>query len=596
MEYHLNYLQLNGLSFTDSPALVKLPDSDWTAHLRTDSAPPLSKLTYQGIIKFYMDKHLYKNEIETVTNGYIRSPISLDALYEDFQKMNQPYHKLEVDTTLQYSINAIHEAFRPSKKLHIVHYADVRLYPWPLNTSAELPFTQDQRVNDYLDSLFERREILDRKKNFHNLYNYIFDACRFPIHKIKDGLCFTGNLEKDYIFPITAHIRPGLASVNRLAKLKNRLVCGVPKLELLPECMFAYPLFNDYLKTGLSPLLWGYETMLGGWLKLRQEMEPSLLSRFFVLSTDWSQFDHRVLFELMNIILENDKDYYDWTEYQPTADYPFSKLDPTRLKNLYNWLTYASFSSPILMPDGKLWFRVRNGLPSGMFRTQYLDSKINGIMLLCILIDAGFIIDVEKFMKLLGDDGLTAIQQFLPPSAVPGFLKFLSQRALIRFNAVLSADATEIHQSFDFCELLGYRNFAGKPYRDELKLIAQMLYPESGSFELNALMGRCIGIAYASLGRHERLLRLCRDIYEYLRTNGVQPKQAAFYRLFDPNLRVDPTFVPDHFPTVHEIQKWTSCPYVRQKSDNERYWPTSHFLEIEDIDSRLSALLTSAFT
>jgi len=591
MEYHYSLLRTLDINPDTAPALVEITNDKWHLPHATRSAAPLSQVTYQNIVLHFIEKHMMSDEISLIRDGFTRSPVSTEALYKDFFKMDQPIVDLLQDSNFSEAFGLVQNAFRPRKKIHILHYADTRLYPWPLNTNVELPFSHDQRVNEYLDSKFKAGDISDRKKNLHNLYDYVYDAVRYPIHRIKDGLCFTGNFEKDYIYPITAHIRPGLAKTDRASKIKNRLVCGVSKVQLIPENMFAYPLFREYQESGLSPLLWGYETILGGWKKLRNEMEPQLPTRYFIISGDWSEFDHRVLFTLMELVFIGDMSYYDWTEYQSTHEYPHCPFEPDRLVNLYMWLIYATFSSPLLMPDNKLWMRTRNGLPSGMFRTQYIDSKINAIMLVTILLDAGFVIDISKFLKLLGDDNIIVIWRYLPPDQYLPLLDFLSDRAMLRFNAKLSREATEIHHSFDFVELLGYRNFCGYPYRDTLKLLAQMLYPESDSYELNALKGRTIGIAYASLARDPRLMSVCKDIHDYLDSQGVSVKKSAFIRMFDPNLTRDPTFEPDHFPTLLEIQKWTSMPYSKTQIDFDRYWPSNHFIDIKDPIDQISLML-----
>jgi len=549
-----------------------------------------NKLVYEFIVRTFLHKHMYSYEIDTILNQFARSPISLDALYEDTFKAQQPRVRLMIDDTLENAINAIQDAFRPRKKLYPVHFADTRYYPWPLSSNIELPYSNDRHVEQYLLQRFNNNEIPNRKTNFHNLYNYVFEDLRPKIHYIKEGFCFNHNFSQDFLYPMTAHVRPGLGkAVHGNMKIKNRLVYGVSKTQLIPECMFSYPLFREYLDAGLSPLLWNYETLNGGWNRLRSELLPKLPRAYFIFSGDWSQFDHRVLFELMNIILIADMSYYNFKEYQPTEDFPFAPVNPEKLQNLYIWLIYATFSSPLLMPDNKLIMRVFAALASGMFRTQYLDSKINGIMLLTIFNDAGFSIDTKHMLKLMGDDNFAIVWKWLPVSSRQSLFDYLSDRAMLRFGAVLSVDASEFHDSLDFVELLGYRNFCGHAYRDPYKLLAQLYFPESNSFKLSSLMARTIGITYADLGRNPRLERVCHDIHDYLKSQGIEPQRKTLIHMFDRNVVHSLDIQTDHFPSRPEIQKFLTIPKSRSLIDQDRYWPSQFFIHPEDMDRRLSA-------
>ena len=232
------------------------------------------------------------------------------------------------------------------------------------------------------------------------------------------------------------------------------------------------------------------------------------------------------------------------------------------------------------MPDGKVWMRTRNGIPSGMFRTQWLDSIINGIMITTILSDAGFNIQSDLLLKVLGDDSLSVIFAFVPPVQREGLKTFIAERALIRFNAKLSLEKTEISDSLWDMEILGYRNYHGSAYRDPLKLLAQLLYPESESPTFSSLMGRCVGIAYADLGRSPRLYRVCRDIFKYLKDCGIKPDSRATTRLLSGSKFIEHRMEVDNsrFPDPIEIQKYTRIPYHRSSNDNDRYWPPEIFL------------------
>jgi len=482
--------------------------------------------------------------------------------------------------------------------IYPVHFADTRLYPLPLNTSVELPFFDDPNVRKYLDQKFENGEILSRKQNMHNLYDYVYTALRPIVHEIKLGHCFTGNLSSDHIYPMRAHIRPGLGSPARPEKFKNRLVCGVPKITIIPEIQFAYPLFNYYQNVGYSPLLWRYETINGGWCKLRAEWYPHLARQlFFILSSDWSEFDHRLIFILIALFAHADMSYYDFSHYHPTSDYPWGKnyVNPQKMKNLYLWTLYATFSMPLLMPDGTLLMRKDRVMPSGIFRTQYFDSKVDGLMIVCCLEDAGFTVNTKKFLKLMGDDNISAILAKLPSLNRADLIEFIRERAAIRFDAKLSLDATAISDSLDHVELLAYRNFIGSPYRDTIRVLAQMLYPEREDYRLSVMKARCAGLLYASLYRNPRLVRFAQDVFAFLTEQGVSMSNSgyrAFLGKFDPNIAhlMDRPIHDDCLPTYLEVTQFLKSPRPRTIADRERYWPSDHFHEPPNPDSLADAL------
>lgn len=594
MNHHHSLLRNLGIDPQSNTNLFEIENPFRPLHGANQFQPvnESNQYVYQFIVDHFLQKHMFSYELDAIKNQFARSPVSLDALYEDTLKAQIPRINLMLDDNLLEAIDTIQDVFRPRKKIFPMHFADTRYYPWPLSSNIELPYSNSRNVQHYLLERFNNGEIDNRKANFHNLYNYVFQDLRPKIHLIKEGKCFNHNFTQDFLYPMTAHVRPGLGkAVHGNMKIKNRLVYGVSKTQLIPECQFSYPLFREYLDSGLSPLLWNYETLNGGWIKLRSELLPQLPRTYFVFSGDWSQFDHRVLFELMNIIFIADMSYYHWDEYQPTEDFPYAKVNPQKTTNLYIWLIYATFSSPLLMPDNRLIMRNFAALASGMFRTQYIDSKVNGIMLLTIFKDAGFNIDAKHMLKLMGDDNFAIVWKWLPVSERQSLFDFLSERAMTRFGAILSVDASEFHDSLDFVELLGYRNFCGHAYRDPNKLLAQLYYPESNSFKLSSLMARTIGISYADLYRNPRLQRVCSDIYDYLKSQGIYPQKKTLFHMFDRNVVHSLDIQTDHFPSRLEITRNLTVPKTRSPTDSDRYWPTQFFIEPEDTDRRLSALM-----
>ncbi|CEK42600.1 RNA dependent RNA polymerase [Black grass cryptic virus 2] len=508
--------------------------------------------------------------------------MTIEAQYEDMLKMNQPPVHIVQDENFTTAFNLTMKAFAPTEKVRIVHYVRTKHYPWPLSSSVERPFSTDPKVIKYVKQKCINGEIENERMSFHNTFDYVYDSSRLVIHNIKNGKCFTGDLTKDHLYPIIAHFRPGLGKPGSSA-IKNRLVWGVSKIFLIAECMFMYPLFDNYLRNGKTPLLWKYETALGGWTKLYNEIQPQIANtNATIITADWSEFDRRVPFELIEMVINASLEYYDLGHYAPDYLYHTEsncKYEIPRILDLFKWTIYATLSSPLLMPDGRVWMRTRNGVPSGMFRTQWLDSIINGIMITTILLDAGFKVTEKFILKVLGDDSLTVLFHFVPQAKHEDLKSFLAEKALLRFNAKLSLEKTEISNSLYGVELLGYRNRNGAAYRDHRKLLAQLLFPESEAPTYASLMGRCVGIAYADLGRSKLLYRVCKKIFERLSAAGYRPDSRQIHRYLSGSKFVETRMEIqiNKFPSTLEIQKWSRTPYNRTKSDNDHYWPPEIF-------------------
>lgn len=223
---------------------------------------------------------------------------------------------------------------------------------------------------------------------------------------------------------------------------------------------------------------------------------------------------------------------FDFTKgYHPTFDYPDSPTDTydaQRTEYLWNWMTDAITSTPLMLPDGTLIQFLHSGIYSGYFQTQLLDSIYNLVMIFTILSRLGFDLD-KVIIKVQGDDSIFMLLCCFILIA-NWFLTMFKHYALYYFGAVLSDKKSEIRDSLERAEVLKYRNHNGIPYRDPIALLAQLRHPER-SDKLQALMARAIGIAYANCGSDPRVYQICEDIYLYLANKGfTQPTTRQFSR------------------------------------------------------------------
>jgi len=355
---------------------------------------------------------------------------------------------------------------------------------------------------------------------------------------------------------------------------KIRAVFGVPKLLLMVENMFIWNLQREYLnrRLGKSPLLWGFETIRGGWMKLLNKLTSKQFN--FVLSADWSGFDHKALHEVIDDVHDIWRSWFDFDQgYEPsksdTHDYTDTKSREEQISRLWTWMCHAIKHTPIKAESGNMYLWQFNGIASGYQQTQLLDSFVNAIYLLTCLSACGINIDSTHFQSLFqGDDSITAFPEMIPdPKA---FIEKLSKEAKRRFNADLSPDKTTYGTSPDDVEVLSYGNKSGIATRSPAELLAHLLYPERPR-RANEHAAAAAGIAQAAMGSSLQVYNACRDVYNFLVNEiGIQPawktERPDFFRPDVPLVQ--------RFPSHQETFLANFDLRVRSEQDRQRLWPT----------------------
>jgi hypothetical protein len=346
----------------------------------------------------------------------------------------------------------------------------------------------------------------------------------------------------------------------------------------MAECMFIWPIQAWLLSQGTaSPLLWGFETLTGGWFRLLNFFVSSALRSVLVFTIDWSGFDryarHTVIDDIHEKILLPMFTFSNG--YHPTYDFPRTTADPQRLHNLWSWMTDSIKSTPLMTPDGTLLRFLHSGIYSGYLQTQLLDSIYNLVMIYTILFRLGFA-EHQIVGKVQGDDSIFLLLcVFLLVSS--WLLNMISFYAKFYFGAILSEAKSEVREGLDQAEVLKYRNRSGIPYRDPLVLLAQIRFPER-SYALETLKARAIGIAYANCGSDPRVYRICEKIFVELETRGVKvhpaalPDQMKFIKDFLGFELPDLNVFPSYYDTIkHLVDQPHEMP-------SNVYWPRSHFI------------------
>jgi len=318
--------------------------------------------------------------------------------------------------------------------------------------------------------------------------------------------------------------------------------------------------------------------MRGGWKRLRNLVINKTDGKFkTVLSADWSQFDRRALFDLIDDTHDIWHTFFDWSgTYQPTNFYPNATTDPSRLQNLWDWFTHNIKHYPIALPNGDVYQWLTNGIASGFQQTQILDSWVNGIMLLTCLSSLGIDIDSPRFfVKLQGDDSLVAFCEDFFRLYGKKFLGMISKEAASRFNAKLSVDKSDIHNRLDHVYVLGFYNEQGISYRTDVDLLSHLLFPER-SQTLEATAASALGIAVAAMGCSQKVYNVCKDVYDFITINlgkDVARETADMKRKMEYLLLIDR--FPTMFPSFQTTYLQNFILQGRTESQRQRTWPTN---------------------
>nr|UBR58446.1 putative RNA-dependent RNA polymerase [Rhizoctonia solani partitivirus 10] len=560
-----------------------------------------------------MESYLTNEEIHRITVEMRRSSIDAESVQNDFMSGNVPYHEIPDDRHLEEGLDAMYLAFKPPRLAKPAHLMDVQHhYPFNWQVNAEPPFSTDTYYLDQRETLgefverrgyehinvddFMRRHgmhlsnpsFINQKvpPKFGFLKDTIFNWTRRWHHVIKSRFTDLAGLrahdyylKSRYVFPMLLHTKTAI--VKRDDPNKMRTIWGCSKPWIIADTMFYWE-YIAWVKQnrGATPMLWGYETHTGGWMRLNAELNSRLARNSFV-TLDWSRFDKRAYFWLIARIMQKVRLFLDFSNgYVPTVSYPehllWGEHQTDRLQALWEWTLECIFDSKIVLPDGTMWSRLFAGIPSGLYITQLLDSWYNYTMIATIL--SAMELDPRHcIIKVQGDDSIVRLGVLIPRSQWDHFLELFEKLALQYFNAVVSTEKSEIRNQLNGCEVLSYRNANGFPYRDEIKMLAQMYHTKVRDPTPEITMAQAIGYAYASCGNHERVLLVLEEVYNYYASQGYEPNRAGITSVFGNSPDLEPMNVDlTHFPTLNEIKRF-SCNMEYESESLRAFWPRDYF-------------------
>jgi hypothetical protein len=553
-----------------------------------------------------MKKFYTQEELEQVLTNR-RSDGSDQGVINHFFKADQPYHPIPLDENTDAAISWVTESFRPNRRLHPVSFPDIRYYPFTLNVSSEAPWTNsnftfkpvDRNVDEeselpklplYEDEIANTSNVTpltymkerqrqglatDARLSFHNLYNQIFVYNRWMVHLIGIGAKqFWKGLTPLTYYWLTLHMRTHVVAAHEPDKV--RAVFGAPKLLLMVELMFIWSMQATYLNTEAGRMLWGREIIRGGWRKLFSECYENGPPNT-IISADWSQFDNRLLHQLISIVHRIWRSYFDFSKYEPTSFYPNAKpANSSKIERLWKWMCYSILNTPILLPNGKLYRWKWNGFGSGFQQTQLMDSFCNAIMLTTCLSALGVNLNSDRFWaRFIGDDSIAAFCERMFEIYGPDFLSKLADAAKYYFNAKLSPDKTSFSNKLTNVSVLSYFNQYGLPYRTDEDLLRHLYFPERFQ-DFGRLAAAALGMAYANCGHSVRFHALCEYIFNKLvHERGIDPDWTALQWMVRSGIfPILDDLRTTEFPRIHDIQAMVFAHSERTTAQKQRQWPT----------------------
>lgn len=239
---------------------------------------------------------------------------------------------------------------------------------------------------------------------------------------------------------------------------KTRLVWGYPYSMTVIEGLTAKPLLDKF-KGGCTPMAFAMSTGALG-TKLR----VASYHKEWAYSLDMSQFDASISNQLIHIAFRILKTWFDLEQVEPVTG--------KTVREIFDLTEKYFIYTPIVMPDGNVYYGKDHGVPSGSYFTQMVDSVVN--VMIAGAISQKFSLHVSKReIFVLGDDLLMWSNRKVD-------LDQIAQFANAYFGVKLhGSEKSEVFHYDDVVHYLGRDWVNGLPDLSEGEILKRMVYPES---------------------------------------------------------------------------------------------------------------------
>nr|QIJ70081.1 RNA-dependent RNA polymerase [Puddy partiti-like virus] len=239
---------------------------------------------------------------------------------------------------------------------------------------------------------------------------------------------------------------------------KTRLVWGYPYSMTFIEGLVAKPLLEQF-KGGCSPMAFAMSTGALG-TKLR----VASYHKEWAYSLDMSQYDATISAQLIHIAFKILRTWFDEAEVEPVSGKTVGQI--------FNLIEKYFIHTPIIMPDGNVYYGKEHGVPSGSYFTQLVDSIVN--VIIGGTISAKFNMHVSRReIFVLGDDLLMWSNRLMDLDVIA---KYANEQFGVRLHG------SEKSKRFHYDETIHYlgRDWTnGLPDLPEEEIVKRMVYPES---------------------------------------------------------------------------------------------------------------------
>ena len=244
-----------------------------------------------------------------------------------------------------------------------------------------------------------------------------------------------------------------------------RIVMAEPKEMFIIGGTYFYPFF-EALKLVKSPYAGSTKR-----LAISARMNNFKWNSRFILAADYSKFDSTIPPVIISCAFEIIKDNFIMTPAEEAL-----------------WEKYVKhfMTNGVLMPDGRIYYGRRGGVPSGAIFTSVIGSICNALLIeyACICHDA-----LLTDYLVLGDDCIIGLNA---PFQKEEFAQYLRH-----FGIEVSLEDTELHKAEDYVYFLGHYWDDGVSKRPVKESVLRLVCPENvkpwnrakfGSYEY------CIGL------------------------------------------------------------------------------------------------------
>lgn len=239
---------------------------------------------------------------------------------------------------------------------------------------------------------------------------------------------------------------------------KTRLVWGFPYSMTVIEGLVAWPL-NQMFKGGCTPMAFAMPTGALG-----SKLRVASYHKEWAYSLDMSQFDATISSTLIHVAFKILRTWFNEDEVEPVTG--------VTVREIFRLVEKYFIYTPIVMPDGNIYYGKDHGVPSGSFFTQMIDSIVNVIV--GGTISARFNLGVSRReIFVLGDDLLMWSSRKMDLDVIS---KYVNQKLSIKLHG---SEKSKIYHYDEEIHYLGRDWNNGLPDLDEDEILKRMVYPES---------------------------------------------------------------------------------------------------------------------